>query len=1109
MTHPNHRRAADLFKAALDLDAGARSAFLDAQCADEPDLRSEVDSLLEADVCADQFLSAPPERVRALAAQSDAMVGQRLGGYRIVRRIAVGGMGAVYEAVQEQLGRTVALKVVRSGSTTDSALRRFEYEAKFLARLRHVAIAQIYEAGTHTTGGANLPYFAMEYVPNAQTLVQYSDEHGLSKRQRLELFVQACDAVQYAHQLGVIHRDLKPSNILVGHDSTTASDEPEYRATLKVIDFGVARLVQSDFAVTSMHTAYGQLLGTLQYMSPEQCGADPEAIDIRSDVYSLGVVLYELLAGQLPYDVQRLSLVDAARVIAQAPLPRIGALTQTSHGDLDTIVRKAMEKDRERRYRTAAELSDDIRHYLRNEPIAARPPSMTYLLGAFARRNKAMVTGLVAVLLVLVGGIVTTSWQASRARASERIARESLRDLYVARARSLRYTQLAGQRTAAMDALSKAAAIRPDPDLRDEVMTTLSVPDVRETTFPLPDGSISAVLSPDLLQYAATLADGSIQIGGVKDGRQRARIPPPVDPVLNPIKLWCNQQFVIRLFDRDQKPRRLELWRVDNPAMILEVSDIPDRASFDVSADETTLAIGRSDHAIHFYDLLTGQETRRIELDRDPSYLQFDPTGRRIARFHARDSQASILDLETQESARIFEGSNIAFAVAWSPDGKFIAGSEDYLIRIWDVDKHREIAVLPGHESGVVHLRFSHDGRLLVSYGWDGKSIIWELATLRPLLRLDVQTPAFSSDDQTLAGLVSREGKFTVNILDMLNGDYFDFVSTELGIEAAVGSGSAVHPNGRIAVCGVHRRADESSGLQCFDVAQRTCIGSVRCGKVETMRFNSIGTSLYTAGRDGLIKWPVRIDQNAVRFGPPQILLADENAEQFDVSADGAIIASVSWVNQTITFLDAQSAKFNTHNALTNARSVALSPNGRWAAVTTWQGAGCEIWDVNSQTVVARLDVSGSAMPAFSPDGKWLAIRDWSGISILRAPSWDKAHRIDVAGFTRVGFSRDSRLLIASDEQSKIHLIDLSTGKTLTSFYGPGQLAATDPMITSDGLLVAFAQRGALVQIWDLHAMRKTLASLRLDWDHPMYLTSEGFEHRKPKNLTHASFLQN
>lgn len=315
-------------------------------------------------------------------------------------------MGVVYDAVQDQPHRSIALKVIRAELATPEMRRRFARESEVLGRLQHAGIAQIYEAGSADGPNGAQTYFAMELVRGV-ALTTYASESCRDHGERLELFAQVCDAVHYAHQRGVIHRDLKPANILVDADGRA-----------KVLDFGVARLTDADTQATTA-TAAGEIVGTLQYMSPEQVNGDPLEVDTRSDIYSLGLILFELLTGRRPYDLTSKPILEAIRIILADDPPAASFTDRRLRGDLDTIVAKAMEKDKERRYASAAALASDIRRHLRYEPIAARPASAVYQIGKFARRHRGLVGGLLATAIVLVTGTIVSTMFAYRARAAE------------------------------------------------------------------------------------------------------------------------------------------------------------------------------------------------------------------------------------------------------------------------------------------------------------------------------------------------------------------------------------------------------------------------------------------------------------------------------------------------------------------------------------------------------------------------------------------------------------------------------------------------------------------------------------------------------------------
>jgi non-specific serine/threonine protein kinase/serine/threonine-protein kinase len=439
------RRIEELFHAAAALEGDERRDLLDRACAGDPDLRREISELLRHDAAGGGSIAAAVHEAARQAGlgapqaeEPELPPGTRIGRYRIVAAVGRGGMGDVYEAEQESpLRRRVALKLIKTGMDTRAVVARFESERQALAMMDHPAIARVFDAGATERGR---PYFTMEFVRGVP-ITRYCDERLLGTRERLELFLQVCAGVQHAHQKGIIHRDLKPSNVLVG--------ELEGRAQPKIIDFGIAKATQPRPTGGTLLTEAGQMVGTPEYMSPEQAGMSGAGIDTRTDVYSLGVVLYELLAGAHPLDVARRrasGIDDLRRAILEIDPPRPStraggrgqaeeaaarsrgadrrSLARQLRGDLDGIAMTALEKDPARRYASPADLAADVRRHLRDEPVLARASGVVYRSGKFVRRHKVGAAAGLLVFAAVVAGIAGTAAGLLRARRAERQARQ-------------------------------------------------------------------------------------------------------------------------------------------------------------------------------------------------------------------------------------------------------------------------------------------------------------------------------------------------------------------------------------------------------------------------------------------------------------------------------------------------------------------------------------------------------------------------------------------------------------------------------------------------------------------------------------------------------------
>jgi len=452
MSVPISREKA-VFDAALEVtDPVQRKLFLDQACAGDAELRAAVEELLATQGDAEQFFAESASSLTTLAGELESAVAQSeerneptfeekpgtiIGRYKLLQKIGEGGYGVVYMAEQEQpVRRRVALKVIKLGMDTKNVIARFEAERQALAMMDHPNIAQVFDAGATETGR---PFFVMELV-NGVKITEYCDQNQVGLEQRLELFIQICHAIQHAHQKGIIHRDIKPSNILVTlHDGVPVP---------KVIDFGIAKATEERLTDKTLFTAHTHLIGTPAYMSPEQVELSGLGVDTRSDIYSLGVLLYELLTGKTPFDTKELlkSGVDEMRRTLREREPTTPSsklrtltgdeLTKTAmqrqveppqllsqlRGDLDWIVVKTLEKDRNRRYETASGLAMDIQRYLDDEPVLARPPSNWYRLQKLVRRNRIVFLAGGAVGAVLLIGTVTSTWLFIKERAALRSA---------------------------------------------------------------------------------------------------------------------------------------------------------------------------------------------------------------------------------------------------------------------------------------------------------------------------------------------------------------------------------------------------------------------------------------------------------------------------------------------------------------------------------------------------------------------------------------------------------------------------------------------------------------------------------------------------------------
>ncbi|MCI0365071.1 MAG: serine/threonine protein kinase, partial [Phycisphaerales bacterium] len=811
-TAANFRRAGEVFQAAARLDLQAREPFIIEQSGGDAELLAQLRALLRADQLPPGVLDQPALGDSISVAEVESTVRSarelpdRIGHYRIVRVIGEGGMGVVYEAEQDEPRRRVALKVIRPGMMSASLLRRFRHEAQMLGQLKHPGIAQIYEAGTADQGEGGQPYFAMELV-TGRPLLDYAQAHRLGTRQRLELMARICDAVHHAHLNGVIHRDLKPVNILVVDESSqTQILQSQAFAQPKILDFGIARATEADIQTVTLRTDVGHLLGTIAYMSPEQAAGDPAQLDIRSDVYALGVIAYELLSGRLPYNVQGKLIHEAVRIIRDDEPSRLSSISRVFRGDVETIIAKALEKEKDRRYQSAAEFASDIRRYLSEQPIAARPASRLYQFRKFARRNKAIVAGVAVAFAALAIGTAVSITQAIVARAAAADARrQTYRASLVAASSALRYHETSDAQRhldAAPEELRGWEWDHLSSRLDDSLML-----------LNLDLGPQCFAVSPDGHMVASASSGGHIRVW---------RVPEPTPTTSHNLTGSAHERRVTRLlFSADGRELRADtragsvlldaqtlaqiarddqafLERSDDnrfgaavrigeerrlvvveSAIGREVFGLSCRDGLDsvieFSPDGELAAICLRDRGLTIHRTSNGQLLcHRPQLDQIMD-LAFSADGSRLA-LASMNGAVAVIDSQTgSERASMVGHAVSATAIAFGPDESLIAtASGDRTVRLWRAGDGSPVSIMHGNQSTVVDLAFTPDGSMVVTASEDRMIRWWDAE--RSCDPFVMRTPgtvygvAFSPDGQRIVAACLGGGERPLRVWDASTG---------------------------------------------------------------------------------------------------------------------------------------------------------------------------------------------------------------------------------------------------------------------------------------------------------------------------------------------------
>ena len=1037
----------------------------------------------------------------------DVDVPQSIGRFQITRLIGIGGFGIVFEALDPDLHRKVALKIPRAESLlTGESRHRFLREAEAAAILDHPGIVPVYESG-HAGG---VCYIVSAYVEGPTLAAWLAERAGsVPPREAAELVRVLAEAVQHAHSRGVLHRDLKPANVLM-------SDVP------RITDFGLARFVGDD----SGQTRANAIIGTPAYMAPEQAEGRSRDVGTAADIYALGAILYELLTRRPPFEREStLATLLAVRGEDPPPPARLAARVPA---DLEAVCLKCLEKQPERRYASAAALADDLQRFLRGEPVTARRPTRSELVRRWCARNRvaaallSMVT-LLTVLIAVGSTIAAVLLGESRQDVLDHLAREieakdaatrnedlAIRALYearVAQAHAQSSSGLIGQRMQSLAAITAAVQSADrlrlgDGErlrLRNEAIAALVLPDLipeeswdfqwRQALWFDTDG--------DVEHYACNSDDQTILVRRLRDNVvvQRLAVDPTVagprsffrgirfspDGRWLAAHYWSGSGYVVQVWalaldatpDAGAAgPDGLGL----RPAFIADgLLREPNPAEF--SADGDRLAVAKASGDVEVRATGSFEVLTTLRGSAPARRMCFNLAGTQLAVY--RVGRIEIVDLSSGTIIRSIAQACSVYDLDWSPDGRRLAAAcDDNSANVWNAATGRLDTTLSGHSARVRRVAFHPQGRLIATRSDDGTTRFWGLHYGHQLLLAEIDFTNFSRDGRRLGAPAAR--------FRFQAGDAVSAVSFHQAVDRHMSAIDllSVDATGRVLlVSGADECALVDLSSAAVITAERVDYGWIR--------FNALGTEAYGASdRAGLCRLPVQSDTSGERMvlsiGPPE-RLASATAGLVAASDDGRRVASVDWRSgRKLVLFDAdRGAALTLRHPF--ARFLDVSRDGRLVAAGTWASTDVMVWDATDGRVLKTLPTN-SARVQFSPDGSRLVVDEGRRYTVWNVDDWQRVATVEAKSDSSypspVAFSCDRRWMAVLESHRKVRLLDATTLAERARFTLPEHCFIQALCFTPDGTrLIAGTFRPGMVYIWDLPHIRAELAAMRLDWE--------------------------